>query len=399
MRGEASHILEGCQKHTNKMYKIRVKKTEQSGCQASFIWPLYPAESHADSIRTLFLCLWNCESIVSSTWTDVNRTSHNVKFGLKLCTMARTARKEALEAKLQQILKLKEEVKAEISADSESEGNVSAVSAPRATGLSDKCIVTFADGREIKVIIGTSEHIQEPLVDQICRIVDEAYSKVGKHKRVDRYDAVDRCLAFFKKICLCLFAVCFVFSYLLNLLIMSYQLLPWGGLDFLGLVINCIKVIPSACWPIYIFQEELVSMSCFVRVFFHSSATLWVSRQVFGSVWELKPCWFCMPRFGNGWCWSTGKSCSAPCLQGRWVGWLRQLHLQSWLDTGGMWPLGTSCSWPVSPEFWRCYCSRHRSRATLGHHLWRHPDWISVHRGRFLLSKARTCQWYSLIVS
>ena len=121
----------------------------------------------------------------------MNRTSHNVKFGLKLCTMARTARKEALEAKLQQ------EVKAEISADSESEGNVSAVSAPRATGLSDKCIVTFADGREIKVIIGTSEHIQEPLVDQICRIVDEAYSKVGKHKRVDRYDAVDRCLAFF----------------------------------------------------------------------------------------------------------------------------------------------------------------------------------------------------------
>lgn len=106
--------------------------------------------------------------------------------------MAPTARKEALEAKLQQILKLKEEVKAEISADSESEGNVSAVSAPRATGLSDKCIVTFADGREIKVIIGTSEHIQEPLVDQICRIVDEAYSKVGKHKRVDRYDAVDR---------------------------------------------------------------------------------------------------------------------------------------------------------------------------------------------------------------
>lgn len=139
--------------------------------------------------------------------------------------MARTARKEALEAKLQQILKLKEEVKAEISADSESEGNVSAVSAPRATGLSDKCIVTFADGREIKVIIGTSEHIQEPLVDQICRIVDEAYSKVGKHKRVDRYDAVDRCLVFFL-ICLYLFAVCFVFSYLLNLLIMSYQLLP-----------------------------------------------------------------------------------------------------------------------------------------------------------------------------
>eukprot|EP00438_Fugacium_kawagutii_P032994 Skav236186 [mRNA] locus=scaffold3111:93067:94341:+ [translate_table: standard] len=104
------------------------------------------------------------------------------------------ARKEALEAKLQQIAKLKEEVKAEIAQreggqSSDSDGKASI---PRATGLSDQCIVTFPDGREIKVIIGTSKHIQEPLLREICRIVDEAYSSVGKHKRVDRYDAVDR---------------------------------------------------------------------------------------------------------------------------------------------------------------------------------------------------------------
>eukprot|EP00434_Breviolum_minutum_P030322 symbB.v1.2.026821.t1/scaffold2709.1/size72633/4 len=100
------------------------------------------------------------------------------------------ARKVALEAKLQQIRKIKDEVKAEI--DSEHSASSSDEKFPRATGLSDNCIVQFADGREIKVIIGTSEHIQEPLIQRICRIVDEAYTKVGKHKRVDRYDAVDR---------------------------------------------------------------------------------------------------------------------------------------------------------------------------------------------------------------
>lgn len=108
--------------------------------------------------------------------------------GLKLQIMA--ARKVALEAKLQQIRKIKDEVKAEI--DSEHSASSSEETFPRATGLSDNCIVQFADGREIKVIIGTSEHIQEPLIQRICRIVDEAYTKVGKHKRVDRYDAVDR---------------------------------------------------------------------------------------------------------------------------------------------------------------------------------------------------------------
>lgn len=100
------------------------------------------------------------------------------------------ARKVALEAKLQQIRKIKDEVKAEI--DSEHSASSSDETFPRVTGLSDNCIVQFADGREIKVIIGTSEHIQEPLIQRICRIVDEAYTKVGKHKRVDRYDAVDR---------------------------------------------------------------------------------------------------------------------------------------------------------------------------------------------------------------
>ena len=147
--------------------------------------------------------------------------------------MARMARKEALEAKLQQILKLKEEVKAEISADSESEGNVSAVSAPRATGLSDNCIVTFADGREIKVIIGTSQHIQQPLVDQICRIVDEAYSKVGKHKRVDRYDAVDRCLAFLSVCSLPpVFRLIEFIDHVLPTLAMRRLGLSWAGEQF-----------------------------------------------------------------------------------------------------------------------------------------------------------------------
>jgi len=52
--------------------------------------------------------------------------------------------------------------------------------------------VTFADGTEIEVVIGTSAHIQQATIDRICEIVDAAYSGVGKHKRVDQYDAVDR---------------------------------------------------------------------------------------------------------------------------------------------------------------------------------------------------------------
>ena len=211
----------------------------------------------------------------------MNRTSHNVKSGLKLCTMARTARKEALEAKLQQILKLKEEVKAEISADSESEGNVSAVSAPRATGLSDKCIVTFADGREIKVIIGTSEHIQEPLVDQICRIVDEAYSKVGKHKRVDRYDAVDRCLAFFNlfmSVCclLCVFISIESIDHVLPTLAMRRLGLSWAGDQlYQSDPFSLLTYIPFPGTNFHeLFRPRFLSQLC------HPLGT----RQVFGSV-------------------------------------------------------------------------------------------------------------------
>lgn len=91
------------------------------------------------------------------------------------------ARKAALEAKLQQIQELLKGAPA----------TPVETAFPCATGPSDQCLVKFSD-REIKVVIGTSEHIQQPLVDQICHIVDAAYSKVGKHKRVDRYDAVDR---------------------------------------------------------------------------------------------------------------------------------------------------------------------------------------------------------------
>jgi len=63
-----------------------------------------------------------------------------------------------------------------------------------ASGPTDRCVVKFPDDRgEILVIIGTSEHIAVPgLVDRICRIVDAAYSSVGKHKYVDEEDAIDR---------------------------------------------------------------------------------------------------------------------------------------------------------------------------------------------------------------
>lgn len=95
--------------------------------------------------------------------------------------MAGPSRKQVLE-KLQQIQELKQEVTAP-----EESGNF-----PRATGLSDRCHVKFEDGHEIEVIVGTSEHIQQSLIESICRIVDAAYSGVGKHKRLDQYDAVDR---------------------------------------------------------------------------------------------------------------------------------------------------------------------------------------------------------------
>lgn len=98
--------------------------------------------------------------------------------------------KAALTAKLQEIQKVKEDLLKE--AKDETENGTGTAVFPQASGLSDDCLVKFADGKEIKVIVGTSEHIQQPLVDRICHVVHEAYSKVGKHKRVDRYDAVDR---------------------------------------------------------------------------------------------------------------------------------------------------------------------------------------------------------------
>jgi len=65
---------------------------------------------------------------------------------------------------------------------------------PTASGPSDRCVVGFpGDRAEILVIVGTSQHIEVPgLVERISAIVDSAYTSVGKHKRVNRYDAIDR---------------------------------------------------------------------------------------------------------------------------------------------------------------------------------------------------------------
>mmetsp|Transcript_68315 Transcript_68315/g.142801 ORF Transcript_68315/g.142801 Transcript_68315/m.142801 type:complete len:397 (+) Transcript_68315:103-1293(+) len=52
---------------------------------------------------------------------------------------------------------------------------------------------TAAERPEITVVIGTSEHSKVPgLIERIIKIVNAAYSSVGKHKRLDRYDAIDR---------------------------------------------------------------------------------------------------------------------------------------------------------------------------------------------------------------
>jgi GNAT superfamily N-acetyltransferase len=62
------------------------------------------------------------------------------------------------------------------------------------SGPSKRTIVKFPDHRgEIVVEIGTSQHAQVPgLVDRISDIVDAAYSRVGKRKRVDHDDAIHR---------------------------------------------------------------------------------------------------------------------------------------------------------------------------------------------------------------
>lgn len=65
---------------------------------------------------------------------------------------------------------------------------------PTVSGPSTRTVVHFpGDRSEIVVVIGTSRDIDKPgLVDRISSIVHTAYTSVGKHKSVDRYDAVDR---------------------------------------------------------------------------------------------------------------------------------------------------------------------------------------------------------------
>lgn len=65
---------------------------------------------------------------------------------------------------------------------------------PVVTGTTDRAVVQLPNGGgEVLVIIGTSKHAEKPgMIDRICTIVDDAYSGVGKHKRVDEYDARHR---------------------------------------------------------------------------------------------------------------------------------------------------------------------------------------------------------------
>lgn len=65
---------------------------------------------------------------------------------------------------------------------------------PVVSGLSNRTTVRFPGDRgEILVVVGTSAHAQVPgFLDKISRIVDQAYTGVGKHKRVSTYDAMHR---------------------------------------------------------------------------------------------------------------------------------------------------------------------------------------------------------------
>lgn len=62
------------------------------------------------------------------------------------------------------------------------------------SGPLERCVVLVRSQTEIVVTIGTSKHaeIDPGLVDRICSIVSASYSAVGKSKRMDRYDAMDR---------------------------------------------------------------------------------------------------------------------------------------------------------------------------------------------------------------
>ena len=63
-----------------------------------------------------------------------------------------------------------------------------------ACGPSTRTVVTWPDGREIVVIIGTTDMARRDptLIPRICYIVDEAYTAAGKRKRMDEYDAHHR---------------------------------------------------------------------------------------------------------------------------------------------------------------------------------------------------------------
>mmetsp|Transcript_40537 Transcript_40537/g.63424 ORF Transcript_40537/g.63424 Transcript_40537/m.63424 type:complete len:270 (+) Transcript_40537:63-872(+) len=64
----------------------------------------------------------------------------------------------------------------------------------RVSGPLERCVVTLRNQTEIVVTIGTSDDAQKDptLVQRICNIVSSSYTAVGKSKRMDAYDAMDR---------------------------------------------------------------------------------------------------------------------------------------------------------------------------------------------------------------
>uniref|UniRef100_A0A7S0ZXG8 N-acetyltransferase domain-containing protein n=1 Tax=Noctiluca scintillans TaxID=2966 RepID=A0A7S0ZXG8_NOCSC len=99
-------------------------------------------------------------------------------------------RQAALKRKLSQVTALLDTQEEDNGAD------VTRQSAKGATacGPSTRTVVTWPDGPEIVVIIGTTDMARRDptLIPRICYIVDEAYTAAGKHKRMDEYDAHHR---------------------------------------------------------------------------------------------------------------------------------------------------------------------------------------------------------------
>lgn len=109
----------------------------------------------------------------------------------------------ALRRKLDEVDALLEEERAGAGGTAPEDRTVLCTSSGRAiaTGLSDRCVVRFLPGtdddakctNEVLVRIGTSEDADVPgRVQRISEIVNSAYSAVGKGKRMDRYDVLDR---------------------------------------------------------------------------------------------------------------------------------------------------------------------------------------------------------------